>query len=130
MSILVRAAPLYVGVAVPLSDYAILPAEDKQVLGSPPVLCAYRCFELVAEWLRPRTADPVAYMVDEGGGYKSELLAAYKIGTRQSDEKQRLHLEGLAFGDSKKILPLQAADWAAYEGAKQVRVHLGSACRA
>ena len=118
--------PLAVGAAMRVPDHASLCESQKLLVGSKPyVWCAIRSAILAMKWVEQQGSDAsVACLFEAGDEGSGEVLEALTVAKkRHAGFDRRLRLTVFV---EKKEPPLQAADFFAYETAKQVLRNIGA----
>ncbi len=83
--------------------------------------CALQCMWFVKEWADRFGHDgPIAYIFEDGAGYKAEMLEVRKAILQDDERRQRFRFETLTFANKKTSNPLQGADILAYETWKEM----------
>lgn len=107
-------------VSVVIPDYdEVMPPDLKASFGDPHAFAAVNCLRLVKRWAeRADITEPIHLVLNEGALRSRPIHAVFGrlVETKEGDQL----IGSVSFYD-KKILPLQAADAAAYENMREMR---------
>jgi hypothetical protein len=102
---------------------------DLREIGSIYHLCCLACFTEIGEWAkRNYQIEPIAHFFDAGNKNAGQVLKTYQA-MKDSPDKSEYRLGSITFEDDKILVPLQAADLAAYELWKWLDEHYANKTR-
>lgn len=114
--------PLAISTGMLIADYKTLSESQRRKIGSHPyVWCAIDAIVVTMKWVRDhiRPAASIACVLETGDEGKGQVLDALTVvKQRNPDFDQFLH--SVSFKKKTDMLPLQAADFFAYETAKHL----------
>jgi len=90
----------------------------KSRMGKPYMLCVQRLMEILIQYFSPLPVDHRVAVFFEDNDYKSEITALWDNWLKKHDPQGRLI--SLNFAGKKDMVPLQAADFLAYESYKEI----------
>ena len=105
-----------VSCAIPADEYLKLASKSEQKeIGHPYHLCLYWVLPGVLELFKDHSREIIDFVFDEKKGLQMKALEVFGV----FKHSRRIHgvnmLAGLSFYDDKIVMPLQAADFLAYE---------------
>lgn len=118
--------PLAVGTGMLNADHKALSDAQRRKIGSNPyVWCAINSAIQTIKWLRSKRPDAkVACIFEAGDEGATEVMGALNA-ARERNEEFRVLLNAVRFENKNTTTPLQAADFFAYETAKQLLRNVG-----
>lgn len=116
LEILQRRAQFGFGCAVHLKAFEqLFKGKERAAIGSPYALCALGCNLQVGEWAAENhQTEPIAFFYDSGHKNSGEVTERF-LAEKNDPENTAFRLGSLTFADDGAMVPLQAADLAAYE---------------
>ena len=101
---------------VHIKDYnSVFQGMERVEAGSAYALCCLSCAFQVGEWAKLNDqAEPVGFFFDDGNPRAGEALTAL-LAQKKDPTLSEYKIGGIAFDDDERLVPLQAADLAAYE---------------
>ncbi len=94
---------------------AVFTGNDRRDIGSPYNLCCTACYLQIGHWAqRNYQVEPLALIFDAGHKNAGDVTNTFNAEIKKS-ENIAYRLGSLTFSDDKVMVPLQAADLAAYE---------------
>ncbi len=114
--------PLAVSSGMLTTDYEALSESQKRRIGSHPyVWCAIDAVTEAMKWVRDHSNSvaPIACVLDIGDKGKGEVLDTLTAAKQQNRDFDK-YLNSVSFEKKTNMVPLQAADFFAYETAKQL----------
>lgn len=130
LDIIQRRAQQGVAAVVHVSAFReVFKGKDLREIGSIYHLCCLACFAETGEWAkRNYQIEPIAHFFDAGNGNASQVLKTYQA-MKGNPDKREYRLGAIAFEDDEILVPLQAADTAAYELWKWLDEHYANKTR-
>ena len=130
LDILQRRIQFGFGCAVHVKAFReLFKGKERAAIGSPYALCALGCNLLVGEWAeRNFQIEPVAFFYDIGNKNSGEVTDTFRA-EKNDPSNLAFRLGSLTFVDDKAMVPLQAADLAAYEFWKWLDEHYAGKTR-
>lgn len=112
------------GCAIHVREFeAMFTGKERAEIGSPYTLCCISCAEYVGAWAKDNCQiEPVGYFFDSGHRYAGEAFHAL-IAEKNNPENIEYRIGPITFDSDTKLIPLQAADLAAYEFWKWLDEH-------
>lgn len=106
-----------IGAAVIQKDFdAVIRQNAEGKFSSPYSWCAQSCMDLVKRWSDEQlSTDPVSYFAEAGYDYAGELANIFNKAYRCKHTRYDFRLNSLSFAPKGSLLPLEAADFLAYE---------------
>jgi hypothetical protein len=107
-------------VSVVTADYdKVMPPDLKASIGDPHAFAAFNCLRLIKSWAkRTDITEPVHFVFNEGAMRGASIRTVF--GGLDETQERGQPIGGVSFY-GKKMLPLQAADVAAYENMREMR---------
>lgn len=107
----------------------VFKGKDRAEIGSVYGLCCLSCFTETGEWAKTNyQIEPIAHFFDAGNKNAGQVLKTYQE-VKNDQERIDYRLGTIAFESDSVLVPLQAADLAAYELWKWLDEHFAKKTR-
>lgn len=130
LAIIQRRAQLGFAAVVHAKDFRdVFQGRDRMEIGSVYKLCCLSCFTEVGEWAKKNyQIEPIAHFFDSGNKNADEVLKTYQE-VKNDPKRIEYRLGAIEFESDEVLVPLQAADLAAYELWKWLDEHYAKKVR-
>lgn len=130
LAVIQRRARLGFAAVVHARDFReVFKGKDRAEIGSVYKLCCLACFTEIGEWAKKNyQIEPVAHFFDVGNKNAGEVLKTYQE-VKSDPKRLDYRLGAIAFESDAVVVPLQAADLAAYELWKWLDEHYAKKTR-
>jgi len=108
----------WVSHAVPVQVYSSVANDTvgRAKMGSPYGFCCQQCITGISEWAKRHwRKDEVDLFFDQGNKFYNDTSELYRQASQDERGRRKWRILDIHFGDRRSLLPLQAADYLAYE---------------